>query len=89
MASNSEWISLSEWRQIEIKNDTLYFETFGEWRDSATAEIKYIGGNKIKLKLLEANRDVILERINESPNFEKPKKHWNGFIKRLNSSNCK
>jgi len=88
MASESEWVSLSEWRKIEVKNDTLYFETFGEWRDSATAEIKYIGLNKIELKLLEANRSINLEPINKSLNFEKPKELWNGFIKRLNSSNC-
>ena len=88
MASDSEWISLSEWRKIEVKNNTLYFETFGELRDSATAEIKYIGRNKIELKLLEAKRSINLEPINESLNFEKPKELWNGFINRLNSSNC-
>ena len=28
------WVKLAEWRRIEMENDTLHLETFGEYRDS-------------------------------------------------------
>ena len=89
MASDSEWISLSEWRKIEIKNDTLYFDSFGELRESWRAEIKYVGRDRIEMRILESNKELNLEPIYENLNFEKPKELWDGFINRLNSNECK
>lgn len=74
--------------KIEIKNDTLYFKTFGEFKDNATAEIKYAGMNKIELRILETDDRLDLEPINENLNFENPKEFWNGFNNRQNSMNC-
>lgn len=89
VASESEWVKLSEWRKIEIKNDTLHFETFGEWREEWQAEIKYIGKNKTELHNLVTDIKLDLKRINGSLNFENPINFWNGFSKRQNLSNCK
>ncbi|MBU2997101.1 hypothetical protein KO500_11690 [Cellulophaga baltica] len=88
MAADNEWISLTEWRKIELKNDTLYFDTFGEWRESSRAQIKYVGKDKIQLRILETNKTIELEPIYENLNFEKPKKLWDSFIRRLNSHKC-
>ena len=52
VASENVWVELSEWRKIEIKNDTLYFETFGEWRDKSRAKIKYVEMNNAELSFL-------------------------------------
>jgi len=88
IASNNEWVKLSEWRKIEIKNDTLYFESFGEWRDNWKAEIRYVGKNKIELHNLITDVKLDLESINQNLNFEKPIEFWNGFNNRKNSKNC-
>lgn len=88
VASENEWVKLSEWRKIEIKNDTIHFETFGEWREKSTAEINYIGVNKIELRILESSETRNLELIKDNLKFENPKEFWNGFYKRQNSKNC-
>ncbi|WP_074405967.1 hypothetical protein [Aquimarina megaterium] len=89
VASENEWVKLSEWRKIEIKNDTLHFKSFGEWRDDWKAEIKYIGKNKTELHNLTTDVKLNLKRINENLNFENPKEFWEKFRDRQNSGNCK
>ena len=88
VASKNQWVKLSEWRKIEIRNDTLYFKTFGEFKDNATAEIKYVGMNKTELRILETDVRLNLESINKNLNFENPKEFWNGFIDRQSLMNC-
>jgi hypothetical protein len=88
VASENEWVKLSEWRKVEIKNDTLYFESFGEWREDWKTQIKYIGNNKTELYNLTTNIKFNLERINENLNFQNPKEFWNEFSNRRNSKNC-
>ncbi|MBA6316802.1 hypothetical protein [Cellulophaga baltica] len=89
VASDNEWVKLSEWRKIEIKNDTLYFETFGEWRGKMKAEINYTGLNNIEMRILKTDEIRNLEPINRNLNFENEKEFWNEFNKRLNFKNCK
>ena len=89
VASESKWVKLSKWKKVEFKNDTLYFESFGEWRDDWKAEIKYVGKNKTEFHNLITDVKLDLERINEKLNFQNPKDFWNGFYKRQNLSNCK
>ena len=88
VASENEWVKLSEWRKIEIKNDTLHFETFGEWREKSKAEINYIRKNKIELRILESGETRNLETISESLKFENLNEFWNGFKNRQNVINC-
>ena len=89
VASNNERVKLSKWRKIEIINDTLYFETFGEWREKMKAKINYTGFNNIEMRFLETDERRNLEPINRNLNFGNEKEFWNGFNKRLNSKNCK
>ncbi|WP_106793863.1 hypothetical protein [Aquimarina sp. Aq78] len=89
IAADNDWVKLSKWRKIEIKNDTLYFETFGEWRDSLKAEIKYAGMNTIELRILKSGENLNLIHIDENINFEKPKEFWSGFHNRQHLKNCK
>lgn len=89
VASENVWVKLSQWRKIEIKNDTLYFETFGEWRDKTKAKIKYIGMDNTELSFLETDAILNLELMNIKLTFKDSLKFWNGFNKRLNSKNCK
>lgn len=88
VASKNEWVKLSEWRKVEIKNDTLYLQSFGEWKEEWKAEIKYIGNNKIELHNLIPNTKFNLVRINENPNFENPTEFWNEFSSRQKIRNC-
>ena len=89
VASENVRVELSQWRKIEIKNDTLYFETFGEWRDKTKAKIKNVGMDNTELSFLETDAILNLERMNIKLNFMDSLKFWNGFNKRLNSKNCK
>ncbi|WP_179338355.1 hypothetical protein [Winogradskyella ludwigii] len=89
VASENVWVELSKWRKIEIKNDTLYFETFGEWRDKTKAIIKYVGTNNTELNFLETDAILNLERMNIELTFKDSLKFWNEFNKRLISKNCK
>ena len=79
VASENVWVKLSEWRKIEITNDTLHFETFGEWREKSKAEVNYIGMNNFELRILETDERRNLEPIYENKNFENHKELWNGF----------
>ncbi len=88
-ASDDSWTKLSEWRKIEIKNDTLLFETFGEWRMASKAKIKFLRKNEINLLLLRSGQSINLKPIYGTLNFEKSKEFWDGFYKRQNSKNCK
>jgi hypothetical protein len=88
MASMDSWVKLAEWRRIEIKNDTLHFETFGEYRDSSKAEIKYLEKNIIQLEFFETNETLNLEPINNHLNFDNSKKFWEEFHNRLISMKC-
>ena len=89
VASENEWVKLSKWKKIEIKNDTLHFETYGEWRKKRKAEIIFIGKNKIELRILEFNEILNLERINGNLSLDNSVEFWNGFNNRWNSNNCK
>ncbi|WP_299438247.1 hypothetical protein [uncultured Aquimarina sp.] len=89
VASENEWVKLSEWRKIEIANDTLYFQSFGEWKDNWKAEIKLIGNNKAELHNVITDLRFNLERINVNLNFKNPKEFWGKFRNRQNSENCK
>ncbi|WP_025665377.1 hypothetical protein [Aquimarina megaterium] len=89
VASKNEWVKLSEWRKIEITNNTLYFESFGEWKDNWKAEIKFIDKNKTELHNLITGVKLNLERINKNLNFKNQKEFWEKFRDRQNSGNCK
>lgn len=88
VASNDEWIKLSKWKKIEIKNDTLYFETFGEWRYSTKAKIKYLENSKVELCFLDSDKNLNLKPIDQNLKIENSEKFWNGFKNRFNIKNC-
>ena len=94
MASENDWVGLSEWRKIEILNDTLYFETFGEWRDSTKARIKHLGRNKIALQfpneILDKKSFTIytMERIKSDFEIEDSEVFWTQFKNRKNAMEC-
>jgi len=46
VASNSEWIKLTEWVKTETNNDTLYYKLFGE---NFKAKMKHIESDKIEM----------------------------------------
>ncbi|UOY07781.1 hypothetical protein L0P88_04325 [Muricauda sp. SCSIO 64092] len=89
IAKDDEWVKLSEWKKIEIKNDTLHFETFGEWKDSSKVLIKYTERNKIRLLNLDNSEGILLEPIEDYIDFENPEEFWNGFNNRQKIKNCK
>lgn len=95
IASENDWIKLSEWRKFDVVNDTLFFEAFGEWRNPTKAKIKFIGRNKIELSypkdIDDAEFKLIqsFERIDEDFDFNQPKKFWTKFKERKNSAECK
>ena len=88
IASENEWVNLTEWKKIEINNDTLLFETFGEWRNVSKAKIKHIGMNKTELRILESDVTLNLEQMNEKLNFKDSIEFWNGFKIRRNYKKC-
>ncbi len=89
IAADNEWIKLSEWRKIEIKNDTLHYKAFGEWKDYSKAEIKHIGKNKIEIHFLKNGENLGLKPIDEDIKFENLKEFWNEFRNREKNNNCK
>ena len=88
VASESEWVRLSEWRKIELNNDTINFETFGEWRDNRSAKINYVEDNIVQMQIIETEEKLNLIPIKEKLNFENSIEFWNGFEKRKVSSKC-
>lgn len=95
VASDNDWVRLSEWRKINIINDTLFFDTFGEWKNSAKAKIKYIGRNKVELKFpkdiddTEFKKIQSLKRIRDDFDINQSEEFWTKFKKRQNSADCK
>jgi hypothetical protein len=87
-ASESKWVRLAGWRKMEIKNDTLYFRSFGHLTDDYIVKIKHIGINKVELHNLVTDSEFELESFNANMNFENTKEFWIEFKKRRNSSNC-
>jgi len=94
-ASNTNGNYLSEWRKFNLENDTLYFETFGEWRDSTKVTIKYIGKNTIEMHYHKNINDddfkgsQRLELIKEDLNFNSITEFWLNYEKRQERANCK
>lgn len=88
VASDDFWIKLSNWRKIKFQDDTLHFETFGEWRDSSKAVLKYYDFNKVKFKTLKSKDKLYLKPFDEHPNFENEQEFWKGFYNRKKSNNC-
>ena len=79
IASENYWIQLSKWRKIAIKNDTLYFEAFGEWNNATKAFIKQEGDNTIVLHFLDSSSNLTLLPLKENIIFENEKGFWKGF----------
>ncbi|MET2984120.1 hypothetical protein [Aureibaculum conchae] len=88
VASDNDWIKLSEWKKFKIKDDTLYFETFGEWSNRSKAKIEYVGNNKVQLHFPKPKEIIHLETISENIIFKKNAEFWHGFHNRQNSENC-
>ncbi len=88
VASEIEGRKLSEWRKIEIKKDTIYFESFDEWKHNWKVKIISIGTNEAELHNLNTDVKLNLERINGNLNFENHNEFWNGFSHRQKSRNC-
>ena len=88
IASDNDWVKLSEWRKFEFKNDTLKFETFGEWREPMMARMEYIDEGKIRMSFIDTDEVLYLESIDENLNFEKLEEFWAAFHDRQNESQC-
>ena len=82
VASENYWIQLSKWKKIAIKNDTLYFETFGEWNNATKAFIKQEGNNTIALHFSDSSSNLTLQPLKENIIFENEKGFWKGFQNR-------
>ncbi|WP_459212082.1 hypothetical protein [Aquimarina rhabdastrellae] len=89
IASNDEWIRLSEWRKMEIKNNRIFFDTFGEWKKPTEAEVIYINSNEIELKFINNEGNLKLKLIDENIIIEESKEFWNKFDKRRVFRDCK
>ncbi len=89
VAKNDEWIKLSDWQKIEIKEDTLYFTTYGEWRSPTKAKISKGENNVIELQFLDNYKNLILYPISQNIDFKNQKKFWKEFNKRSKIRNCK
>lgn len=87
-ASENEWVKLSDWKKITISKDTIFFETFGEWRDSIKARLKYVGKSKIQMQNLNNGETLTMRRIENGVTFENVNEFWKGFINRRHSEKC-
>lgn len=87
-ASENEWAKLSDWKKITISKDTIFFETFGEWRDSIKARVKYVGKSKIQMQNLNNGETLTMRRIENGVTFENVNEFWKGFINRRHSEKC-
>ena len=88
VSSNFNTDYLSEWKKIEIKDDTLFFETFGEWKQLEKAKIEYQQKGMIKLTFLNHKFSYDLTPIDKKVNFNSHEKFWDGFQERQRESNC-
>ena len=90
VAKDDEWVKLSKWRKMEYHNDTLKFDTFGEWKIPIKAVVKHIGINTIQMQI--DNNKVIstinLKPIKDNLNFDNIKEFWSGFNNRKKERNC-
>ncbi|WP_418501744.1 hypothetical protein [Flagellimonas sp.] len=87
-ASENEWVKLSDWKKITISKDTIFFETFGEWRDSIKARLKYVGKSKIQMQNLNSGETLTMRRIENEVTFENANEFWKSFINRRHSEKC-
>lgn len=88
VASENEWAKLSDWKKIMISRDTIFFQTFGEWRDSIMAKLKYVDKNKIQMQNLSNGEILTMQRIEDRVTFENINEFWKGFINRRHSETC-
>ena len=88
IATNDNKISLSKWRKIKFKNDTLYFETFGEWRDSSKAKVNFLENKRIQFiyDYIRVTDTQYFNRMNNKINFDDPILFWNRF--KIRKDNC-
>lgn len=89
IATENNWVNLSDWKKIELKDDTLYFETFGEWREQMKAEVNRISNNKVRIILLKSNDTIYLQKLYQNIDFENIDEFWKEFEKRKNSLTSK
>jgi hypothetical protein len=91
VASENEAVELTEWRKVEIINDTLYFESFGEWKMDLKARVNYMENNDVKLLIAENGKEfaIDLTRIDKKLDFENKKEFWKEFKKRYVNRECK
>lgn len=81
------WIS--DWRKIEIKNDTLYHLYFGEWTDSTKAKINYLRNDDFELYYPKDDITYTFKKINsEIDENSTVEEFWNGFYKRRVDFKC-
>lgn len=88
VATENESRTLHEWQKIEIKQDTLYFESFDEWKHNWKAKIIRNGKSKTELHNLNTDMKFQLEPINAILKFENQKEFWNKFNIRKEARNC-
>ena len=88
VASEIDERKLSEWKKIEIKEDTLYFESFDTWKHNWKAKILNLEENKAELHNLNTDVKMSLERINGNIDFENQRVFWNEFQNRRKNRNC-
>lgn len=82
IATENDWVGLSDWKKIERKNDTLFYETFGEWRDDRISLIEFETKYKVKLIDINFNDTIFLQRIEHEFKIEDNKEFWRKFNKR-------
>ncbi len=85
IATENDWVKLSDWKKIIIRDDTLYFETFGEWRELRKAKINYLKQDKINLLLDKFNDTIFLIRLDDKIQFNDLEEFWSEFEERKNS----
>ena len=87
MATSMDY--LSDWRNFEIKNDTFYHTTFGEWADSTKARINYVGKNEFVLNYKMDSVSHTFKKmtidIDENMTLEN---FWNEFYERRKKDDC-
>ena len=89
IASEDEWTGLSNWKKMTVKNDTLFFESFGEWRTNIEAKITYIDNDNKHLQLTFGDNTYELEHLQGKLNLKDSMAFWEGFEKRRDARRCK
>ncbi|MDC8002969.1 hypothetical protein POV27_02840 [Aureisphaera galaxeae] len=88
VASESEWVKLSEWRTLIMESDTIIFESFGEWRDTVSMKISENTQAKITVRNLYTGEIHVLNRIPERFSFEDTTKFWKEYALRKQAYGC-